>query len=97
MFALTLVDGQRISARTVVVASGAAYRKPTVPGFERFEGRGTLLLGIDDRSEARQGAGHRADRRRQFGGAGGGLSRQLRAQHPHALIRGRDLNASMSK
>ncbi|TGP13051.1 NAD(P)/FAD-dependent oxidoreductase, partial [Mesorhizobium sp. M2D.F.Ca.ET.233.01.1.1] len=32
MFTLKLVDGQRITARTVVVASGAAYRKPTVPG-----------------------------------------------------------------
>lgn len=41
IFVLTLVDGQRVSARTVVAASGASYRKPDVPGFERFEGRGT--------------------------------------------------------
>ena len=37
---LELADGRRIRARTVVVASGAAYRRPDVPGLSRFEGRG---------------------------------------------------------
>ncbi|MEM5329269.1 FAD-dependent oxidoreductase [Paraburkholderia sp. JHI2823] len=39
-FVLTLVDGQRVSARTVVAASGASYRKPRVPGFDQFDGAG---------------------------------------------------------
>ncbi|KAA0084940.1 FAD-dependent oxidoreductase [Paraburkholderia sp. T12-10] len=39
-FVLALADGQRVDARTVVVASGAAYRKPPVAGLARFEGCG---------------------------------------------------------
>ena len=38
--ALELDDGRKVSARTVVVASGARYRRPTVPGLEELEGRG---------------------------------------------------------
>ncbi|WP_322046390.1 FAD-dependent oxidoreductase [Paraburkholderia sp. J67] len=39
-FALALSDRQSVRAKAVVVASGAAYRRPAVPGFEHFEGRG---------------------------------------------------------
>ncbi|WP_321945453.1 FAD-dependent oxidoreductase [Paraburkholderia sp. J10-1] len=42
-FALALSDGQCVRARAVVVASGAAYRRPCVPGFEHFEGRGVYF------------------------------------------------------
>lgn len=38
--ALQLEGGGRILARTVVVASGARYRRPAIDGLERFEGRG---------------------------------------------------------
>lgn len=37
---LKLEDGRVVSARTVVLASGARYRRPDLPGLERFEGRG---------------------------------------------------------
>jgi len=37
---LTLGDGRRVRARTIVVASGAAYRRPAVQGLQRYEGRG---------------------------------------------------------
>jgi thioredoxin reductase (NADPH) len=37
---LTLDDGREVSARTVVLASGARYRRPDLPGLESFEGRG---------------------------------------------------------
>ncbi len=37
---LTLGDGRRVRARAIVVASGAAYRRPPVPGLQRYEGRG---------------------------------------------------------
>jgi thioredoxin reductase (NADPH) len=37
---LTLGDGRRVRARTIVVASGAAYRRPSVKGLQRYEGRG---------------------------------------------------------
>jgi thioredoxin reductase (NADPH) len=39
-FALELEDGERIQARTVVVASGARYRRPAIADIARFEGRG---------------------------------------------------------
>lgn len=35
-----LDTGERVEARTVLVASGARYRKLSVPGYERFEGAG---------------------------------------------------------
>lgn len=38
--ALRLKDGRRVRARAVVVASGARYRRPALPGLERFEGAG---------------------------------------------------------
>jgi thioredoxin reductase (NADPH) len=33
-------DGSTLTARTVVVATGASYRRPAVPRLEEFEGRG---------------------------------------------------------
>jgi thioredoxin reductase (NADPH) len=37
---LRLADGRRLRARTVVIASGARYRRPEVPRLADFEGRG---------------------------------------------------------
>src|SRR4029077_20642181 len=37
---LELVDGRVIRARCVVVASGARYRRPDIPGLDVFEGAG---------------------------------------------------------
>src|SRR5690606_28129983 len=39
---ITLDDGTTISGRTVVVATGATYRKPPLPQLERFEGAGVF-------------------------------------------------------
>ncbi len=39
-YRLTLEDGIHVSARTVVVATGARYRTLSVPNYERFEGQG---------------------------------------------------------
>src|SRR5271156_6229432 len=39
-FVLDLDSGERIEARTVVVASGARYRHPALADIARFEGRG---------------------------------------------------------
>jgi thioredoxin reductase (NADPH) len=38
--ALALSDGQRLRARTIVIASGAHYRRPDVPDLAMFEGAG---------------------------------------------------------
>lgn len=37
---IRLTDGRRLRARTVVIASGARYRRPDVPRLQEFEGRG---------------------------------------------------------
>jgi thioredoxin reductase (NADPH) len=37
---LVLEDGRTVSTRTVVIASGARYRRPSIPGLDDFEGRG---------------------------------------------------------
>ena len=39
-FILETEGGERVQARTVVVASGARYRRPSIPDIARFEGRG---------------------------------------------------------
>ena len=38
--AVELADGRRVQASTVVVATGARYRRPAIPHLEEFEGRG---------------------------------------------------------
>ncbi|TPM24797.1 cyclic nucleotide-binding domain-containing protein [Mesorhizobium sp. B2-3-5] len=38
--ALNLSDGTTIASRTVVIASGATYQRPDIPGLSRFEGAG---------------------------------------------------------
>jgi thioredoxin reductase (NADPH) len=37
---LELADGRQLRARTVVVATGARYRRPEIPNLAQFEGRG---------------------------------------------------------
>jgi len=39
-FVIGLSDGQTVKALTVVVASGARYRRPDIPDLDRFEGAG---------------------------------------------------------
>jgi thioredoxin reductase (NADPH) len=39
-FAIVLSDGRSVTALSVVIASGARYRKPGISNLEQFEGRG---------------------------------------------------------
>ena len=39
-FAVELEDGERVRARSVVIASGARYRRPAIEDLPRFEGKG---------------------------------------------------------
>jgi thioredoxin reductase (NADPH) len=39
-WSLELADGERVRGRSVVVASGAEYRRPAIPGLAASEGRG---------------------------------------------------------
>lgn len=40
LHALTLTDGRIVAARTIVIASGARYRRPDIAGIDSFEGAG---------------------------------------------------------
>jgi thioredoxin reductase (NADPH) len=93
---VTLNDGTRLRTRCVLVASGVEYRKLDVPGFADFEGAGIYYAATE--MEARLckgeevvvvGGGNSAGQAIVF------LARQ--ARHVHALVRGSDLNASMSR
>lgn len=95
-FVLELADGQRVSARTVVIASGAAYRKPSVPDFERFEGGGVYYWASP--IEAKLAKGH--DIVLIGGGNSAGQAVVFLANFARSirvLIRGKSLDASMSK
>ena len=94
-FRLALADGATVLAHTIVIASGARYRKPPVADFDRFEGSGihyaaTALEADLCRDEAVivVGGGNSAGQAAVF------LSRH--ARHVHVLVRGDGLAATMS-
>ena len=39
-YAVEIDDGQRVTARTIIIATGAEYRKPPLENLSRFEGTG---------------------------------------------------------
>jgi thioredoxin reductase (NADPH) len=95
-FALTLDGGDRLRARSVVVASGARYRRPEIDNLDRFEGRGVWYWAspIEARLCAEQevvlvGGGNSAGQAAVF------LSGH--ARKIYMIIRGGGLGASMSR
>ncbi|QCP53025.1 cyclic nucleotide-binding domain-containing protein [Trinickia violacea] len=93
---IELANAQRIAARTVVIASGAEYRRPAVQGLARFEGRGVYYWATP--IEARLcrnepvllvGGGNSAGQAIAF------LAPQV--AHVQVLVRGPDLERSMSR
>jgi thioredoxin reductase (NADPH) len=95
--AVALDDGTRVQARTVVIATGAHYRRlDHIPHFGRFESVGgihyaatAVEAGLCENEEvAVIGGGNSAGQAAVF------LSR--RASHVHILVRGGGLAASMS-
>ncbi|MGO7188307.1 FAD-dependent oxidoreductase [Rhizobium brockwellii] len=94
-FKVELDDGQVISARSVVVASGARYRRLNVPGIELFEGQGVHYAATA--LEGRLCAG--SDAVVVGGGNSAGQAAvylSARARHVHILIRGNGLSDTMS-
>ena len=91
-----LTDGRRLRARSVVIASGARYRRPEVPRLAEFEGRGiwywasaleaTLCSALE---VALVGGGNSAGQAAVF------LSGH--AARVHMLVRGPGLAATMSR
>ena len=94
--ALRLTDGRSVEARAVVVASGAAYRRPAIDGLERFEGRGVSYWASPIEAKLVKG--------REVVLVGGGNSAGQAAVYlassaakVHVLIRGEGLSATMSQ
>jgi thioredoxin reductase (NADPH) len=95
-YRLDLTDGGHIDARTVVVASGARYRRPAIPGIENFEGRGVWYWASP--IEARLCAGE--DVALVGGGNSAGQAAVYLSAHARSvtvLLRGADLSRSMSR
>jgi thioredoxin reductase (NADPH) len=95
-FGLKLDDGEVLRARSVVIASGARYRRPEIASLSDFEGRGVWYWAspIEARLCAEQdiilvGGGNSAGQAAVF------LSGH--AKKVHMVIRGGGLGASMSR
>lgn len=91
-----LANGTLVSTRTVVIASGAAYRRPAIEGLERFEGRGTYYWAspveaklCKDSEVVLVGGGNSAGQAAVYLAS--------HCVHVHLLIRGSGLAASMSR
>ncbi len=94
-FRLDLDDGQTVAARTVVIATGARYRKLDLPNYARFEGQGIHYAATAmesalcrDEEVVVVGGGNSAGQAAMF------LARA--SAHVHILVRGEGLAATMS-
>ncbi len=94
-FLVTLDGESAVAARSVVIATGAKYRKLDVPGLERFEGAGVHYSAtpVDVQScrglaVVLVGGGNSAGQAAMYLSA--------RASHVHMLIRGPHLASTMS-
>jgi thioredoxin reductase (NADPH) len=93
---LTLADGRHLRAKTVVVASGARYRRPDVPRLSEFEGRGVWYWA--SALEAKMCS--QTEVVLVGGGNSAGQAAVFLSQHAakvHMLVRGPSLAASMSR
>jgi thioredoxin reductase (NADPH) len=91
-----LTDGRRLRARTIVIATGARYRRPEVPRLAEFEGRGVWYWA--SALEARMCDGEPVAL--VGGGNSAGQAAVFLAEHAaqvHMLVRGPGLAASMSR
>ena len=95
-FRLELSNGAAVRARTVVVASGARYRRPDIPNLEVFEGAGVSYWAspveaklCEGEEVALVGAGNSAGQAVVF------LAPKVKRLH--LIVRGQGLEASMSR
>jgi thioredoxin reductase (NADPH) len=95
-YAIELADGSSVNGRTVIVATGAQYRRLDLPELERYEGAGVYYAATQ--SEAQLCT---ADPVLVVGGGNSaGQAALFLSQHAascHLLIRGGDLGKSMSR
>jgi thioredoxin reductase (NADPH) len=95
-YAIELDHNERIYARSVIVATGARYRKPKLKHLESFEGRGVYYAATfmeaalcSGQEVIVVGGGNSAGQAAVF------LSRHV--SHVHVMVRGQGLAASMSQ
>ncbi|HSV59816.1 MAG TPA: FAD-dependent oxidoreductase [Variovorax sp.] len=93
---VSLADGRKLRSRTVVVASGARYRRPAVPRLADFEGRGIWYWAsaLEAKVCAQQ------EIALVGGGNSAGQAAVFLSQHVskvNVLVRGPSLAASMSR
>ena len=95
-YAVELAGGELVNGRTVIVASGAQYRRLDVPELDRYEGNGVYYAATQ--TEAQQCFGDPV--LIVGGGNSAGQAAMYLSQHAAScslLIRGEDLEASMSR
>ncbi|THD57586.1 FAD-dependent oxidoreductase [Phenylobacterium sp.] len=93
---LELGDGGAALAKTVVIASGARYRRPAIPNIEEFEGAGVSYWASAVEAKLCEGE--------EVALVGGGNSAGQavvflapKVERLHLIVRGPDLRASMSR
>jgi thioredoxin reductase (NADPH) len=95
-FVLEMEGGDRIRARTIVVASGARYRHPTIADITRFEGQGIWYWA--SQIEARLCAGEEVILVGGGNSAGqGAVFLSAHASKVRMMVRGSGLAESMSR
>jgi len=95
-YAVQLADGEAVNGRTVIVATGAQYRRLELPELERFEGFGVYYAATQ--TEAQLCAGDPV--MIVGGGNSAGQAAMFLSQHADScrlVIRGDDLGSSMSR
>ena len=95
-FGISLDSGEKLRAKAIVIASGARYRKPDLPGLERFEGRGVYY------SASFMEANFCANEEVVIVGGGNSAGQAAvflaaHARHVHIVVRSDGLAASMSR
>ena len=95
-YTLDIDDGTRITARAVIIATGAHYRKPPVDGLGPFEGAGVYYAATPMEAQlcvgddvAVVGGGNSAGQAAVFLAS--------TARHVHMLVRGPGLGETMSR
>ena len=93
---LRLADGQSVQARSIVVASGAEYRRPDIPNLGDFEGAGIAYWASPVESKLCEGE------EVALVGAGNSVGQAVvflaaKVKRLHLVVRGEGLAASMSR
>jgi thioredoxin reductase (NADPH) len=96
LFTLHLDSGTGVRSRTIVIASGARYRRPQIENLDRFEGAGVSYWASP--VEARLCEGEKI----ALIGAGNSAGQAVvylapHVKHLHLVVRGDGLEASMSR